>query len=75
MVNSSESEVIDAVTTICDNHHLEVNIAQSVNGAAITTGCSFIGGLIGGPIGMAVGGTVGAFAALQNARSMYIYIY
>lgn len=70
-VYNTVAAVINAVTSLCDQRHMQANAAQSVAGALVAGGCSFIGGLVMGPIGIVIGGAMGTYNAFQMAKSKF----
>ncbi|GAB1598500.1 hypothetical protein Ahia01_001209100 [Argonauta hians] len=63
----SDEDTIDLLQYLSQEKELQVNVSESVKGAAITAAGALFGGLFGGRTGIALGGAIGSVVAASMA--------
>ncbi|RZF36824.1 hypothetical protein LSTR_LSTR012702 [Laodelphax striatellus] len=66
-------EILELITIICEQRHVQVCVTQSLRGAAITAAGALFGSLLLGPVGLvmgAVGGSVSAISTGEQYRPL-----
>ncbi|XP_063041152.1 protein C19orf12 homolog [Engraulis encrasicolus] len=59
-------DVMYLCSHLTEKQQLEITVNESGTGAIVTAGCTFAGGLLGGPLGIAIGAAVGGIYAFAR---------